>query len=381
MVYRDTKEIRAEEVGTTAIGPVFLKVNYPIAFRRSFWGIGLEPSRTSRETARAEAVPVEVKAPPAAGRPADFTGAIGTFTIQAEAKPQRVQQGQPITLTVRVQGSQVEGVAGPNLTAQPELVSRFDFSTEEVTGDIERPGVKVFRRAIFPKQAGEQTVPSISWSYFDPEREIYSTLRSDPIPITVDVGSAAATESLSETATAESRPGGLTVLRGGISPNYVDAAALLAKHEFSASPAILLAFGSLPPLIWAGIYAAAWRRARRRADAGWSRRRSALRTGQRLAAKAMRQPSPQAQLQGLAEALSVYLAHRFDLPPGTLTPDEARELVAAGAKDAETAEAVAGFFAQCDAIRFAPQMPAGITPEQAQGQVRRWMTRIERNGR
>jgi hypothetical protein len=90
MVYRDTKEIRAEQVGPMEIGPVFLKVNYPTAFRRSFFGMGLEPSRTTRVNAWAEAVSVTVKASPLEGRPADYTSAIGQYTISAAAKSQRV---------------------------------------------------------------------------------------------------------------------------------------------------------------------------------------------------------------------------------------------------------------------------------------------------
>ena len=77
-VFTVTKQIRAEEVGAVHVGPVFLKANYPTRVRRGFFG-RYEVTSARRETARADAVTVEVKGPPEEGRPADYTGAIGRF--------------------------------------------------------------------------------------------------------------------------------------------------------------------------------------------------------------------------------------------------------------------------------------------------------------
>ena len=51
IIYRTTKKIRAEEVGETMIGPIFLKANYPTRMRRSFFRY--EVSQTRKEIARA----------------------------------------------------------------------------------------------------------------------------------------------------------------------------------------------------------------------------------------------------------------------------------------------------------------------------------------
>ena len=381
LVFRDTKEIRGEEVGRSEIGPIFVKVNYPTAFRRSFWSIGLEPSQTSPVIARADALACEVKAPPQEGRPADFTGAIGQFAISADAKPDRVQQGQPVTLTITLQGSPIDGVAGPGLRTQPELASRFEFTEDEFVGDVERPGVKVFRRAVFPKQAGQQTIPPISWSYFDPQVEKYVSLRTEPIPITVDAAVAGAQEFASSAGQPDNRTSALTLVRGGLSPNYVDPELLLANQTFEFGKGPLLATVVAPPMIWFLALLSARRRAKYRGDAGLARRRRAVRASTRLVSRALNEETAQSQLSGLAQAMTLYLSHRFDLPPGALTPSEAGELIRVRADDPATADQVAGFLAQCDAVRFAPSDGSGVSPREAAIKVRRWIQKIERNGK
>lgn len=380
LVYRDIKQVRAEEVGQMQIGPVFLRANYPISFRRSFWGQGLEPAQRTRLTARAEAVAVAVNAPPAEGRPTDFTGAIGLYTMSVTAKPERVEQGQPITLTITIAGSPIEGVAGPDFAVQAELASRFDFTGDEMTGDVERGNTKVFRRAVFPRQLGEQTIPSISWSYFDPQRETYVTLRSEAIPITVDPPTGAlASESLES----GSQPPGalkLTTLRGGISPNHVDVDALLADQTLELTAPAIAGLVAVPPIAWLMTLLLVRRGSRLRSDAGYARRRKAMAEGRALISRALRAADDRHKLQGVGQALTTYLSHRFDLPPGALTPLEARNLLFERLHDEKTADELAEFLNDCDAVRYAPGAATKYAPDQAAKRAGEWMGRMERNG-
>jgi hypothetical protein len=266
------------------------------------------------------------------------------------------------------------------LSAQPELVSRFEFSADELSGDVEQ-NAKVFRRAVFPKRAGEQTIPPISWSYFDPTKEQYVTLTTSPITIVVDAPPEGAREFASTQGDTGLTPAtGLSVLRGGVSPNYVDPAALLADQSFSIQRVPLIVTLGLPPVLWLTTAFLAHRRAKAAGDAGFIRRRRALRAGRQLVGRAVHQPTPAAQLQGLAAAMTTYLSHRFDLPPGTLTPADARELIGSRVQDAAMAREVAEFLAECDAVRYAPSMAHRMVPHEASTRVRRWMARIERNG-
>ena len=374
-IFYVTKEVRAEQVGEALVGPVFLRVNYPTAVRRGFFG-GTEVTQARKDSARADAVTVEVKGPPAEGRPDDYTGAIGQFTMRVSVKPTHVEQGQPVTLAVAVQGTPLEGVAGPDLTKQPELVSRFDFTKDELVGDVEG-GAKVFRRAIFAKQAGEQTVPPIRWSYFDPRQERYVTLTSDPITVGVDPPSATTTIVLTERPDQEPKGTTLTVLAGGISPNFTDAGLVLADQSFVLSaPWIASLIAS--PLAWLVVALVTRHRARLRADVGFARRRRAKRAANGRISRALSNSEPVKQMHGLAEAMTGYLCDRFRLPPGTLTPGDARSLLSTRGIDQRTADGIVDLLETCDAMRYAPGMVNSLSAPQSAAAIRGWIRDIEK---
>jgi len=380
MLYKSTKEVRAEEVGPMAVSPVFLKVNYPTALRRGFFG-GMEVSRSRKETARAEAMTVDVKGPPEQGKPADFTGAIGRFTMKVEAKPTRIEQGRPVTLSIFVQGTPLDGLAGPDLAKQAELGSRFDFAADELTGDVEG-NAKVFRRAIFPKQHGEQTVPPISWSYFDPRSERYVTLASQPIPIVVDPPAPGAVAASPPDFGASKRNiAKLTVVQGGISPNYVNPGLVLVSTSVGLSTPQTVAVLALPPLLCLSLTLTVRHRSRLKEDVGYARRRRAKRNARALIDRALRDGDPARQLTELSHAVTRYLADHFCLPPGAMTPDEVRTLLAAHGADAVTADQIARFLETGDAARYAPGAMGALSPREAAAQVREWIERVERSTR
>lgn len=380
-VYTVQTQLTAEQVGPMPIGPVFLKAQYPTALRRGFFG-GLEVSRARPESARADAITVAVKSPPMAGRPADFAGAIGRFNMGVTAKPSRVEKGQPVTLTIAIEGDPIESVAGPDLAANAELVSRFDFARDELVGDLEGRA-KLFRRAIFPKQQGTQGIPPISWSYFDPDDERYHTLQSEAIPITVDPPSAGSTAIiLADTATENgAAPTRLTVLAGGISPNYVDAEQLLANQTFTlrSLPGTLLL--GLPPMLCLFAMLTSRYRERVRGDAAFARRRGAQRRARAALRRALNGDPAQDPLHGVSAAFAEYISDRFNMPPGRVTSDELGSVLAQQGIDDGVIREITEFFETCDAGRFMPGANHAISPELAAQRVRAWIRRLERTGR
>jgi len=348
VIYRQSKEIRAEQVGMMNVGPVFFRVNYPVSLKRSIFG-GYDVAQRRREVARAPAIPIEVKGPPADGRPPTFTGAIGQYQMSVSAKPTRVEQGQPVTLTMSITGGPLEGITGPDLKQQAELTARFDFTAEDLPGEKEGKA-RVFRRAIFPRRDGEQTIPPISWSFFDPATEKYVTRSSPPIPITVDPattlegGTGAGTPQAAST---------LTRTTGGISPIVVDPKLVLSQHEHHVRPAVLGATLAVPPAIWLATMFVAWRGARMRTDANWARRRGAAGRARKRLRNADREGDSGKRMRVVDEALSGFICERFDLPLGEVTPADARQIVALRTKETGLAEEVAKLLESCDMAMFA----------------------------
>ncbi len=374
-VFRAEKVFRGEVPGEATIGPVFLKTNYPTRLRRGFFN-SWRAAATRRVTARAEAVTVLIKAPPLAGRPSDFTGAVGHYVLSVSAAPTQVEQGQPVTLTIGIAGSPLEGVAGPDLSKQPVLVSRFEYVKDELVGDLEGEQ-RVFRRAIFPKNIGEQTIPSISWSYFDTHKEAYVTLRADPIPLVVDPPSQTTNSTvLAPRVRSSSNQSSLTALTGGLVPNYDDADSVLATTPLTLTP-VTVGTLALPPLAWAMVALITRHRKRLTSDKGFARRRQARRSASQAIDRASRTTEPSAALQELAQALTGFLSDWLNLPPGEVTPGDVHQRLCEIKLDQQVLEDIVQFLKRCDETKYAPGVWSQDASTDYAAKIMQWIKAIE----
>lgn len=357
-----TKTLRADKAGDMTIGPVFLKANYPTDLRASFFG-NFEVVSSRKETARTESIVVKVKSPPDEGRPDSFNGAIGRFAMRVEAKPTRVEEGQPVTLTIRIVGEPLEGIAGPELSRQAELSSRFEFATDELAGDIEGNN-KVFRRAIFPKQVGEQTIPPIAWSYFDTKTESYGTLTSEPIAIVVDPSSspdkvASRLNSLEGEEKTE-----LTLLTGGLTPNYEDTDRVLANHGFIMTPPWIAAL-SATPVFYCALLLITRHQSKIRGDRGYARRRHAETKAIRAIRQADTSSNDAARLASISQALRHYLADKFNLTSGAVTSMDVERVLRERGIDNQVTQSVIQFLEAGDAAQYANVTAGDANPSGA----------------
>jgi BatD DUF11 like domain len=135
-------------------------------------------------------VGLEVKPlPPNA--PPSFSGAIGSFTMATEAKPKSVQVGDPITVTSTVSGrGNFDRVNAPLLEDERGWHKYPPSSRFKQDDEVGISGTKTFEMVVSPNEK-KQSLPPLGFSYFDPAKEQYVTLHSEPTAITVQ-GSAAA---------------------------------------------------------------------------------------------------------------------------------------------------------------------------------------------
>ena len=142
-----------------------------------------------RET---DTIVLPVKSLPEDGKPTDFKGAVGVYSVEIEVDPKEVNVGDPITLTMTVQGKgNIQTISEPIV----ELLNEDDFRVYPPESDTtitsrnkDIKGMKVFRTVIEPQNADITETPLISFSFFDPEAGEYKTLIHDSIPIKVNPG-------------------------------------------------------------------------------------------------------------------------------------------------------------------------------------------------
>jgi BatD DUF11 like domain len=143
-----------------------------------------------------EVKPLPQKAPPS------FSGAVGNFTVTTDAKPKSVQVGDPITVTSTISGrGNFDRVNAPTVEDEHGWHKYPPSSKFKQDDDVGISGAKTFEMVLSPNEK-KQSIPSLAFSYFDPVKEQYVMVRSEPIAITVQ-GGVATTPS----AVAAGRPG------------------------------------------------------------------------------------------------------------------------------------------------------------------------------
>ena len=135
-------------------------------------------------------VPLEVKPLPG-NAPPSFSGAIGSFTMAADAKPKSVQVGDPITVTTTISGrGNFDRVNAPLLEDDRGWHKYPPSSKFKQDDEVGISGTKTFEMVVSPNE-NKQTLPVLAFSYFDPAKEQYVTLHNEPTAITVQGGAAA----------------------------------------------------------------------------------------------------------------------------------------------------------------------------------------------
>jgi hypothetical protein len=143
-------------------------------------------------TLKADATPVTVLPLPTDGRPANFSGAVGQFQVVSDLAPATGSVGDPLTFKMTVTGKgNLSRVSADAL--HDSALWRVYRTESKVTADDETglQGFKTFSQPVVPLQAGQLTLPALSFSYFDPEAGRYETRETRPINVTVTPGAGA----------------------------------------------------------------------------------------------------------------------------------------------------------------------------------------------
>ena len=113
-------------------------------------------------------IDLHVNALPKEGRPADFTGLVGTFQMTSTLEPPSLKAGESATLTIQVKG---RGTVNriPDLDL-PEMDFVRTYSDQPVleTGQDRQGivGTKTMKWALVPEKAGEYKVPLLVVEFF-----------------------------------------------------------------------------------------------------------------------------------------------------------------------------------------------------------------------
>lgn len=141
-----------------------------------------------KKTIMAPAITLQVDALPE--RPANFSGAVGDFTVTGSLSPDKLKANEAVTMKLTVSGK-----GNMKLIKTPEIAFPKDFEVYDpkVTDDIKVSkngvsGKKTFEYLSVPRHAGKYEIPAVDFCYFEPTSGTYKTVSTSAYTIEVEKG-------------------------------------------------------------------------------------------------------------------------------------------------------------------------------------------------
>ncbi|TBN14692.1 BatD family protein [Hyunsoonleella pacifica] len=175
-----------QRTGKLNIEPLTLNVSVQVPTnRRDIFGSRLM-SRVNRTVSAGNRV-INVKPLPQQGKPADFSGAVGDFSLKVTTSKTELDATESLQAKVEVRGKgnlKLFNLPKMNLPSslevyEPEHKENVSTTTRGMQGSISD------NYTVVPQYKGKYPIPSISFSYFDLKTESYKRLSSDEIIINV----------------------------------------------------------------------------------------------------------------------------------------------------------------------------------------------------
>ncbi|MEP6955326.1 MAG: BatD family protein, partial [Chthoniobacterales bacterium] len=174
-------------------------------FNNFFNDPAFAPSMPQEVKLASQPTTIEVKPlPPNA--PPGFTGAVGNFLLKVAANPKKAQAGDPITVTATIIGrGNFDRVTAPALEDDRGWHLYPPSDSFKQDDDVGISGAKTFETVVSAKERKDK-LPPLVFSYFDPVKETYVTLRSDALPLQISGGTPAAATPAAAAAPANAAP-------------------------------------------------------------------------------------------------------------------------------------------------------------------------------
>lgn len=123
---------------------------------------------------------------PETGKPASFSGAVGSYQMAFSAGPTNVAVGDPITIRVQISGQgSLDAFTLPDQPAWKEFKLYPPTVKTETSGDLGLEGIKSFEQIVVPQNGEIKELPAFDFAYFNPETRRYETLHQAALPIIV----------------------------------------------------------------------------------------------------------------------------------------------------------------------------------------------------
>ena len=309
-------------------------------------------------------VNIDVVPLPAAGKPADFSGAVGSFTLSSEIDRTELKTNDALNLKITVTGKgnlelidALPVIFPPDFeTYDPKVTNNLTKNTSGISGS------RTFEYLIIPRNPGEFQIKPVNFTYFDPSRQTYTTLTTPSYSIKVAKG---ADEPSGVTYSGVSQKN-IQFIGSDIRHIKTDHISLQRVNSFFVGSTAFLLWLIIPLILFAtGIYL--WFRNRKRqGDIALVRNRKANKVARQNLKKAgeyLAGSNTEAFFEEISRAMWGYISNKFNIPLSDLSIESVNQRLANKKISEENIRSFTEVLENCEFARFAPGDKSGRMQE------------------
>jgi hypothetical protein len=181
--------VSAVKEGELTLGPAETSLTLLLAqqsrndFFPDFFGSYVRrPVELKSDSYKIRVLPLPPNSPPG------FSGAVGTFTMTADASPRNITAGDPITLKIAISGrGNLDNLKLPQFN-WPSFKFYPPNSAVASSDPLGIQGTKSFEQVVSPEDSTVKEIPALQFAFFDPAQKAYRTLKQAAVPIEVKPG-------------------------------------------------------------------------------------------------------------------------------------------------------------------------------------------------
>lgn len=310
-------------------------------------------------TLNSRAFPVIVSEIPQEGRPAGFTGGIGSFSMDVSVSPEEVKTGDPVTVRTVIRGT-----GNFNTVNIEKFETNKDFKAYEpqIKQTIDS---KTIEQVVMPLDPRVMEIPAVSFSFFNAESGVYETVTRGPFPIKVIPQESSESSKVVEAGVGVSMAPS-TAEKFGRDLIYIkDSPGRMSGPFFLYEKNLFKAVQTLFFFLYLGILGIYMYFKRLSKDTVYARKLMApgkARSGITAAKKLLKNGDVKGFYDKLFVTMRDYLGDRFHLASKSITADIIDTAMKPRGVDGVILDKLSGLFRDCDLARYAPSSldPSGM---------------------
>ncbi|MVN22636.1 BatD family protein [Mucilaginibacter arboris] len=326
--------------------------------------------------AKSQPIIIHVIPLPTTGKPVDFTGAVGSFSLYTDADKKELKANETLNYTVEISGTgNLNLIDAPKINLPADLEKYDPKTTDRITVDSNGvSGSRKFSYLLIPRHQGDFTLNPVNFTYFNPASKKYITLPGKAFRIKVNKGDAQANAPAFNSSDQQD----IKLLGNDIRYIKTTAADLYKDGEGfynSAMYYILLLLG--PILFAAALFYRKWNR-QYNSDLVKVKSRGAGKMAAKHLANAQKELTAgnrSAFYDAIAKGLYGYLSDKLNIPVANLNKENITAQLQSHSINSITINHLVDTMDLCEMARFAPV--TGISEQQVFDKAKNTINEIE----